>query len=249
MIKQSNSLLGITILIVLLTSCAPLICFESAQPKGIGPEKEFSEEIQGKYLSVNISHTEGTETDSCWLNIYKTMAVLYENNSTLLTMSLNDFNQQIKDTSKRIDTLNCKVVFRSDSVFIEYSKEKEDTVFMISDVNVLKKWQGKFYLNVKADNESQWILYQLDLNYNTLWVNTVNDTTDLAWLKQHSSYRIIKDAPDTTGKENIKCYVFNPTKNEFKDFIVLGGLRNRQKFTRLSNIGVKIESHSKKSKP
>jgi hypothetical protein len=93
-----------------------------------------------------------------------------------------------------------------------------DTLFVINPDNVLKKYKGYYFLNMKT-NQDIWRVQKLELTKGELILSSINNREDLDQLKA-----ITETTQDTVP------YIFSPTKRQFKDFVRNEGFRNKETF-------------------
>ena len=98
--------------------------------------------------------------------------------------------------------------------------EDHDTVFTISDTAVLKTYKGYYFLSRLV--KDSWMVFSIKPENNTLVLGRINDSSDIARLKQLAPYHC-----DSTG-----C-VFRPSQKQFIKYIKGDGFRDRDTFDRV----------------
>lgn len=95
-----------------------------------------------------------------------------------------------------------------------------DTVFTISDTAVLKTYKGYYFLSRLV--KDSWMVFSIKPENNTLVLGRINDSSDIARLKQLAPYHC-----DSSG-----C-VFRPSQKQFIKYIKGDGFRDRDTFDRV----------------
>ena len=96
-----------------------------------------------------------------------------------------------------------------------------DTIFRISEKNILKSFKRKYYLNMYR-NSSEWEVKQLFLDNDTLWINAI--AVDDKKLLEHLPTFKEKDT------KFVSKYRIDPTKRQFKKFVKQGGFMDKEKY-------------------
>ena len=193
--------------------CAPPVQFTEPQPTGEDNLESFPQKLQGQFLNV---------ADSSVLTIGEKLMVQYYH--SLLRESKHDLDsslfQLINDsTIVNRDTHEQTKISMINDTIIGYI-DVYDTVFHISQKNVLRKFKGFYFLNT-AILES-WEVQMLNLDNRHLTVGVI---------------------PSQEGMDKIKTIVANPvdsasgnvhlSQDEFKEFVRQGGFYDSSQFTRI----------------
>ena len=109
---------------------------------------------------------------------------------------------------------------RNDSIFHHYRSET-DTLFMIDEDHVLKKYKGHYFLNAAEDNGG-WSVRRLSLRKGVLTMGSITDSTDLAKLQV-----LTGSTADTTPHQ------FSLTRKQFKKFVRDEGFGDIDSFYRV----------------
>jgi len=215
--KPILRILPVTLLCIsVLVSCNPPVTFKEPQPAGVQNSPEFPKHLQGTYLSVADSST------------------LIISNKVMRRISL------IKDTVNR-DDIDTGFVQQGDTLFNPYtgetfrftekggtlytSRDYIDTIFQIDYDNVLRKWKGYYFINIRYDKEA-WVVKKVELNKGKLSISSISALTYIEKLKE------ITEATDDT----LAPYSFAPTKKEFSEFVKEEGFGDTEIFIRISRI-------------
>ena len=99
-----------------------------------------------------------------------------------------------------------------------------DTLFMLSDSSVLKKFKGYYFLNERfnRDNTCTWSVRKLLVEKGVLTITEIGTPKDL------DDLRTITETADSTQTN------FAPSRKQFKQFLKTEG-EDGEKFTRLRN--------------
>jgi hypothetical protein len=196
---------------LLLFSCEPAVTFNDSQPTGTASLNSFGQKLPGKYLNLS---------DSSFLII----------NSNYISR---EYNMDIRMAKNKIDSAfrlvhdtliyeltntRLKATITADSVFSNF--HQCDTIFQLSQTNVLKKFRNRYFLNTFY-GDSGWGVKQLFIEKGKLIISSIDAKSDL------ESLREITGTPEDTVMK------FDPGKREFKKFVRKGGFRNREEYIRL----------------
>jgi hypothetical protein len=197
----------------LITGCSgPAVTFEEPQPTGIKEQSGFSRHIKGTYLNISDSSVL-TITDRCVFSDYDSELRIAR--STVENSS--DF-KTLEDTLVFLPSNSrAKMVISGDSIFSRI--HLRDTLFLISETNVLKKFKGHYFMNTFYGSEA-WGVQKLSFSNGRLTIGDINLKDDLADLKE-----ITETASDTLR--------FDPTRRQFRKFIRKDGFSNVQEYLRL----------------
>lgn len=192
-------------------TCDKAVYFDKPQPQNVKNEKSFPKSMQHKYRS---------ETDSSEVTITDKMVTRFVNEKH--TFHINQLDsadrQEIKgDTVFYEDGMRLEARFVDDSVFV--SASYVDTIFHLMDNNHLRLQRKIYYLN-RYKAESEWEITRLERTKRGLLLSSANTDDDLAALGK------LLQTSDTT-------IVFNPTVNQFKEYVKQGGFKKKEILTKL----------------
>src|SRR6185295_5481031 len=178
--------------------CSPPVQFGEPQPAGEKDLEAFPEKLQGQFLN---------EADSSTLTIGKEMMVQHYHSQLVKSRkNLDSLFQLINDSTliNRDTHEQSRVTLVGDTIrgYIEVN----DTLFHISEKNVLRKFKGYYFLNI-AYMES-WEVKMLDLHKDRVTIGTIPSKEGMDKLKK------ISEAAVDSANGNIQL-----TKDEFKEFI------------------------------
>jgi hypothetical protein len=206
------TIIGIVIIALFLESCEPAAIFDQPQPVYINPLTSFPGRLQGKYLSVD-------------------QASIVTIEDKLLTRTF-DF-----DVQEHKDSISSSYILKGDTITDQTNGTKEkvllkgdyvikhvhwiDTLFNISEDNVLKKLKGYYFLNIRY-SDSAWEVIKLSLKDGVLTVGSVSVEEDLQKLE-----KITETSSDTLPSR------FTLKRKQFKKFIRQEGFSEQETFTRI----------------
>ena len=104
---------------------------------------------------------------------------------------------------------------------IKLHVRQADTLFLLSDSNVLKKFKGYYFLNYRADKNTWWV-QKLSLTKGVLTIGNITDSAAISHLKQ-----LTESPQDTTSLP------FSPTKKQFKRFLQSKGFSDQDVYQRI----------------
>lgn len=196
---------------LLFSGCEPPVLFNEPQPADTKSLSEFPGKLQGEYLS-----TEGNALlkidNRLILCIYDYDQKAHKNQLDSTIKITGDTLFNLSDSSKTF------VRFEGDSLVAHY--HSEDTLFYISNQNVLKKFKGYYFLNF--GDTTHWYVNKLFLSKGILSINTISTKDEINNLRE-----ITETTSDTTS------YNFKPTKKQFKEFIRQDGFKDSAHYVRL----------------
>ncbi len=193
------------------SSCEPSVSFNEPQPTDTKRLNEFPRKLQGEYLNKD-GNPFLKISDKLILRIYDYGQKAHKNQLDTTVKIIGDTLIDLSDSSKYF------IRFEGDSVVILY--HSEDTLFYISNLNVLKKFKGYYFLNVGDAN--YWYVNKLYLSKGILSINSISTKDEINNLRE-----ITETTSDTTS------YNFKPTKTQFKKFIKQDGFKASEYYVRL----------------
>ncbi|MEI8052211.1 MAG: hypothetical protein WCH52_00560 [Bacteroidota bacterium] len=203
---------SITIIALMLNSCDPAATFDKPQPDKQKPLTSFPKRTQGNYLSKD---------ESSILTISdKLLTRHFDYEYKEHKDSIIQFYKLNGDTiiSKR-DGVKEKVIVVGDTVIRHANLT--DTLFYISEDNLLNKFKGYYFLNKHLSNNT-WEVNKLSLQNGVLTYGIISEGDDIKRLNE-----ITESSADTTSKH------FDLTRKQFKKFIKQGGFSEEEKFDRI----------------
>lgn len=192
-------------------SCDPPVSFNEPQPADTKSLNEFPWKLQGEYLN-----NDGTRI----LNIKpKLIYRIYDFDMKVHINELDSNYKLIGDTLYNLAEDKKEFVsIEGDSVFQHF--HHEDTLFIISDKNQLKKFKGYYFLNFFE--APSWYVKKLSLAKGILTISTISTHEEINALRE-----ITETTSDTTS------YNFKPTRKQFRKFIKYVGFSEAEYYIRL----------------
>lgn len=211
---KANSLILIVFVALWHMSCQPHAAFEKPQPIDVKPLGEFPSKVKGKYLSL---------LDSTIINISSRIITrTYDFTNVVHVSQLDTTLQLIGDSLFDHKTgKNSPVTIEGDSVI--WQMNETDTLFMIDELNVLKKLKGYYFVNIYLVPD-RWEVKKLEFSKKFLIISNLNKEEDITQLKEL-----------TANHQDTVPYLFSPTQKQFKKFIKNNGFRNTEKFVKINN--------------
>ncbi len=198
------------LLLICLTffACEDTVKFVKPQPAGSKDLGEIPKKLLGTYFSASDSmHLTITEHAMLkWMEIDGVMLIDsldIELDSTKIVKQTPDFTQAIGDNYEIMLSF-----FSPDSVWIHYSFH--DTLFAISDQQVLKKFKGNYFLNYEKGEDS-WQVRRLTLEKGELLFSKVKLPEDIEKVKELTE---LQEVTSDSGK--VVGYKLKPTRKELK---------------------------------
>jgi hypothetical protein len=199
-------MIGFTIsIIVLIFSCEPAVVFKTPQPKGIPEITSFSPEFIGTFFC---------ESDSSLVVIDKN--IIYKTHWYDFSIPENriESDPNVIKTGESLfikDLGDCTIYkIQNDTVFA--SVRLADTLFVLSEENILKSYKGHQVMNMKLkDGDYEVIILSLDEDTN-LELKMANLPGEVSDLEKITS---VKDV----SYEDVEQYQINPTRLEFDEIL------------------------------
>jgi hypothetical protein len=203
---------GFTIALLMM-SCEPAATFSEPQPVGTTNESKFSNKIQGDYWS---------EESAELLQISDLFIISQYNEIEKIHKDSLEKHLQIKaDTLFDLKTGSKDFIdIQSDTVFIY--RNYTDTLFAISENEILKKWKGYYFLN-STYSDTAWEVKKLWLNKGTLTIGEVASLSDINSLQE-----LTASVGDSSSKP------FQLSNKQFKKFVREDGFREQKTYKRVT---------------
>lgn len=203
-------------LIICLVSCVgnyEYVRFETAQPEGVKESKSFNKIVNGEYTNCSNSDDKLIISNELILNSrtfkFKSHRADLDFDSTItIDRSIDE------ELIKLFTNEGYKIEISGDT--INASQTTVDTVFWISENQVLKKFKGSYFLNFKRD-ENSWDVSRLNLTKDTLLIGQISPSDTLLrfdFVEKTEDF----DASDST---TTTVYSINPSKRQFKNLMKL----------------------------
>ncbi len=213
--------LGILSLVFVSCEESNWVKFESPQPLNVKEIKSFGKEVQGVYTKFS--------------NPNKSLIIHPEYITTELHLKMRSARLGIVLDS------NTKVDINNDSALIAYFEKKDihikldgdtivynyrllDTLFYISEENILKKYKRNYFLNYKFDT-TYWRVKKTKVRGDTLSFGEIFPTDSLL----HYDYASIDTA---AHQKTAKAYILSPSKSEFKKLLRSKAFSTTEKYVR-----------------
>jgi len=206
----SSSILAV----LLLSACQPPVTFTEPQPKDGAALSGFPQRIQGKYMRTE---------DSTFLRISaNSMIRIYDFNEKIHLNDLDSTEQIIGDSLYDLNTNTGKLIqFEGDSIVMH--EHEIDTLFIISKLNVLKKYKGYYFVNI-YNQDKNWEVKKLGFSHSKLFLSSINSKQELEQLKAM-----------TISTQDTMPYVFSLTRRQFKKFVRDEGFRHTEEYLKVGN--------------
>jgi hypothetical protein len=193
------------------SGCNPMVSFNEPQPANTKSLNEFPEKLQGEFLN-NAGNPLLKISSRFILRVYDYDRKVHKSNLDSTNKITGDTLLDLTDGRKYF------VLFEGDSIVIHH--HDEDTLFYISNQNVLKKFRGYYFLNFGDSNV--WYVKKLNLNKGILEMKSIETENEIKVLRE-----ITDTESDTTS------YYFKPTGKQFRKFIKQDGFKTAEYFVRL----------------
>ncbi len=199
-------------------------------------ESQFPRKLQGMYVKYGAETTDSSEIFRCWPD---SSVTLLEVSATQLTETTIQFYRahptqlQLPVSTTNLPEIRVylqskgytQVELKGDTVTAK--THRTDTIFSLSDTNILRHYKGKYFLN--SYQSFGWETEIMELKKNMLWVaNLYLSEEDVVNVGQITTVDTLVTA-DTTQK-----YLMAPTRRELKktwnEMMELKGIYTRLSF-------------------
>jgi len=200
-------ILFLIITFLILAGCSPTVIFNSPQPTDKRDLGKFPSRYFGKYEEIEDSSLFILENYLIREQYTEDMNVPKIEIDTSKEFILKDDIVYIPETGEEVP-----VTIRNDSIFGTYITY--DTVFRISDENILRKFRGYYFMNIRNDEE-EWIVYRLKFRKDgNASLCGISEDDEIDRLKEITT--VIEEKND---KDEVIKYIIKPEKGDFKQII------------------------------
>lgn len=203
---MKNSMITLFIsIIVVISSCEPTVVFKTPQPKGIIEITSFSPEFRGTFFCESDSSLVVVDKNIIYKAHWFDFAIhedRIESDSNLLKTDELLF---VKDLGQ-----SAMYKIQNDTVYA--SIRLTDTLFILSEENILKSYKGHQVMNLKLkDGDYEVIILSLDEDTN-LELKMATLPGEVEQLEKITS---VKDV----SYDEVEQYQVNPTRLEFDEIL------------------------------
>jgi hypothetical protein len=207
---------------IILQSCDYGILYEVPQPGNSKNLDAFPVSIMGHYINDSSKNS---------LVILKNQVIKISNYDLAVSKNEIDTSKEGKliGDSLYLSDMNevIPVKIKNDSVF--GIMPQRDTVFRISELNLLRKYKDDLFLNLQCSDSSWQVIRLTGLATGEIEFSIVNNKVDLEKLDRITKVQVVKDKSDS-----LINYKINPTRKEFLR-LIKDGLFNQREIYRKNN--------------
>ena len=193
-----------------LFACEPPVTFNEPQPTDIDNLSKFPKRLQGQYLNF--------ADNSTLIVSDKLIQRIYDFDYKFHINQLDSAEQLYGDTIINIET-NGKTLIKREGDSLITHVHYIDTLFQIDYDNVVRKFKGYFFLNIRYD-KSCWVVKKIQLTKGRLILSVISTILDIENLKEITEANI----------DTVPPYKFSATKKQFNKFIKNDGFSNSETF-------------------
>lgn len=198
-----------------LFACTEPVTFTEPQPAAVENLPAIPKRLQGRYIGVS-DHSKLIVSDKLIQRIsdydYKFHRSELDSNELLSGDTIIDLKS------------NEKTLIRREKDSLIYHVHQLDTLFELSYDNVIRKFKGYYFLNIRYD-KTAWDVKKMQLSKGRLIISSLSSKEDIDNLKS-----ITETPQDTTSP-----YRFRASKKQFKEFIKNEGFRESEIFVKQKN--------------
>lgn len=212
-VDRMKAIVFFVLMILLITACGPTITFEQPQPAGVDSITNFPANLRGQYISSDKASILTISEDKIYRNYDYELKIAFNKDS------LTDY-KLIGDTLYDRSSGTAEYV-RKEGDSITRHIQYTDSIFRISEFQVVKKYKGFFFLNdfLGAD---VWSVRKLGYSRGILSIAAISAVREIDELNK------IAESPKDT-----LTYHFALSKKQFRKFLRNDGFRNEELFYRL----------------
>ncbi len=224
LMRCAKNNLYIIMVIFVVSSCVPEknAIFTIPQPDGLPVQDGFKGKFLGTFLCLS--------DNASILRVDKNMVIMESKWKVRMSKGELDTSREFKIVNNKLycfgaeEGVDYNIINDTIIAYLPWS----DTIFKISEDNVLKYFKGYQFLNIRHGD--MWEVKIMGINENKeLELKTISIDED------------IKNLKDITNVEEIKCdssdeicgYKLKPTKGELKNFLKQGGFADTERFIRI----------------
>jgi len=196
----------------MMFSCEPKVTFKEPQPTNTENLSGLPKKLKGEYLSV--------EDSSILIIDNKLIQRIYDFDYKIHPNELDSTQQIVGDTVIDFEN-NKKTPIRRDGDSLVIHVHSIDTLFQMGYDNVVRKFKGYFFLNIRWGKES-WEVKKMELKKGQLVVSRISTKEEIESLKEKTE----------TQQDTVPPYEFTITKKQFKEFVKNDGFRNSEIFVK-----------------
>ena len=198
-----KKLLYFSCLFFLLFACTPSVTFNQPQPEDVDSLTLFPKKLIGNYVNENGSSR--LKIDHNCMTIFYDYDVKFSKESIGWdTIALAEQKKFVQDGDSVLENVNyC------------------DTLFYISEGNILKKYKGYYILNTIKD-ENSWEVKNMKLQKGVLTIGSISLKDELLNLEK------IKESPIDTTTYNLQF-----TKKQFGNYLKGESFKNKEIYFRI----------------
>lgn len=206
---------------LIFAGCKPTILFNAPQPAERRDLIRFPTRYLGEYLEIEDSSFFVVEKYLIREKYLSDISAPRSEIDTSKEFILKDYTVYLPESGQEVP-----VVIRNDSVFGTYINY--DTVFYISDENILRRYKGYFFLNMRNE-EKEWAVYRLKFRKDgSTSLCGISDEDEIERLKELTT--VIEEKND---KDEVTKYIIKPEKEDFKQIIKEGHFRDCTEYRKL----------------
>ena len=186
-----------------LFACKPTVKFNEPQPTDTKNLTKFPKQLQGQFLNA---------ADSSLLLISdKLIQRIYDYDNKIHPNQLDSTSRLSGNTLIDLKT-NTKTPIKRDGDSLIIHVHYIDTLFHMDYDNVVRKYKGYYFLNIRLDKTS-WEVKRMQLSKGMLIISSISTEIEIKNLT-----KIIESPQDS-----IPPYKFSATKKQFKEFVKNNG--------------------------
>ncbi|HLW31429.1 MAG TPA: hypothetical protein VKX40_04135 [Aequorivita sp.] len=201
---------------MLLTSffaCEPPVTFSEPQPTNTNNLSRFPNRLQGLYISL---------ADSSTLSIDERLIQrIYDYDYRIHPNQIDSTLRIVGDTLVDLEN-NEKIFIKRDGDSLLAHIHYTDTLFLLTQDNVVRKFKGNFFLNTRYEKQG-WEVKKVHLTKGQLIISSVSTKADIETLKELTK----------TTQDTIPPYKFTTTRRQFKRFVKNNGFSDKETFIKL----------------
>ena len=201
-----------TLLMIHLLGCGgksyEYVRFETTQPEGVKESGSFNKKLKGEYISCSNPDDRIIISDKMILNFEKFNFKAHRNElefDSTVSVNINN-NDELK---KFLKDEGFETEISGDTINLFHTNT--DTIFLISESQVLKTFKGSYFLNFKRD-ENFWDVMRMDTHKDSLFMGQIVPSDTLLQF----DFAMKREEFNGTDSTTTTRYSMKPSRKEFK---------------------------------
>ncbi|MEO8149515.1 MAG: hypothetical protein ABI723_17880 [Bacteroidia bacterium] len=218
--KNLKSVAIIITMCIVFNACEEPVKFSEPQPTGKGNLSGFPNRIKGVYKSINDDYT---------IEVSDKMIVQKMSGDVSIPKAEVDTSHELALKGDLLIDSGNKISFKVNLIndTLRGTINQSDTIFNLVNGNVLRKYNGHYFINTKYDDGSYGVMMLTYQRGGHLTVSQIKK-------EEIDNLKTITEIEEPNDSTFTSDYQFTPTKKEFKKFVSeMHGFRDEEEYLRV----------------